>query len=271
MAIKPPAKQPQILTNPPQDDEGDEGEATAPRGDQPSDDAENQRINAIVTSRVKRELRAVNTTLAAIQASIAALAPKPPADDEDDEGEEVETPVRQPKAPAVVAATDDPIIVKKMNKLSRELADERKARQQAEKDRADELEKARKSEMKGTFQSALSELGVTDRNLLRSALSILDEDGLMVRDDRDEIRFKFIDRDGLENLLDPRAGLKQWIAKDGKAFVPAVDAGGSGTGAASKGVHTKSEIQKMSPRQVAEINLQRACSGLPPIGKGGES
>lgn len=95
----------------------------------------------------------------------------------------------------------------------------------------------------------------------------------MVRDEESgKIKFKGQDKYGMETLYDPKVGVKQWVLSEGKAFIPAVDAGGSGTGAARQGLGntnlTKGEFQKLSPQQKAAIELERASMGLGPVDQG---
>lgn len=227
---------------------------------------ENKRINAIVTSRVKREMKAVNTTLQAMQETLKSLAaPKKPEDTDEDEDTD-EIPTEGKKAQEI-----DPKLSRKMNKLEKELADERQARKTAEQEKAQEQEKAKRTEMRTIFSGALTELGITDPKLLRAAINVLEEDGVMIRDEDGKVKFKGVDKYGIETNFDPKAGLKSWVTTEGKSFVPAVDAGGSGTGGARAGGGngtslTSKEIKGMSAQQLAAINLERACTGLPPLG-----
>jgi hypothetical protein len=158
-----------------------------------------------------------------------------------------------------------------MSKLEKELQEEKLARKQAEKERAEEQEKAKRTEMRTIFSAALQEHGVTDPKLLRAALNVLEEDGVMIRDEDGKIKFKGQDKYGIETNFDPKIGLKAWVTADGKSFVPAVDAGGSGTGGTTRGVgntsFTSKEFGKLTEQQKAAINLERACSGQPPLGE----
>lgn len=269
MAKKPktPSKKPDEA-DPKDPDDGVDPEDDDPEDDEAERAAENQRINAIVTSRVRREMKTVNSTLTALQETLAKLVEgKKPSDPEDDEDPETGEQPTGKKPPA-----EDPKLVRKMSKLEKELADERAARKEAEKQRQEEQEKGKRTEMRNVFSSHLTELGITDPKLLRAALNVLEEDGIMVRTETGKIAFKGVDKYGIETEFDPKIGLKSWVAGDGKSFVPAIDAGGSGTGGArgtGNGTQALSarDVQKMSPQQLASINLERACSGLPPLGE----
>ncbi len=244
---------------------------TEDEDDEDTAEAENRRINAIVTSRVKREMKGVLSTLATIQESmktLAAASSKKTDEETEDDEDTTETPDGEKKTPVL-----DPKLSRKMTKLERELADERSARKKAEADRAEEQEKTKKTEMRTIFSSALTELGISDPKLLRAAVNLLEEDGVMIRDEEGKIKFKGQDKYGIETNFDPKIGLKSWVAGEGKSFVPAVDASGSGTGG-SRGTgngsqsYNSKEFGKLNDQQKAAINLERACSGLPPLGEG---
>ncbi len=265
---KSPSKKP--VTKPDDEDqEGKEGEEDTDDSEDSEDDAEaeNRRINAIVTSRVKREMKPLLGMLTQIQETLktqtAKKSEETSEDDSDDSGEET----TDSKKPVV-----DTKVSRKMARIEAQLAEERQARKKAETERAEEQEKAKNTEMRTIFGSALAEHGVTDPILQRAALREIEAQGYMVRDDDGKIKFKGQDKYGIETLFDPKAGLKAWVAGEGKSFVPAVDAGGSGTGG-SRGTGngteslTSRQISKLSEQQKASINLERACSGLPPLGE----
>jgi hypothetical protein len=239
-------------------DEDQEQEETDP-------EAENRRINAIVTSRVKREMKGVLAQLSELATLVKAQsAPKQEEQEDDQEQEEQE---EAPKAQT--KAKPDSKTAKQLTRLERELAEEREARKKAEQAQKDQETKAKRQEMLNAFDSALQEHGVTDPKLRRAALITLEQDGFMIRDEDDKIRFKGTDKYGTEVNYDPKAGLRSWVATEGKSFVPAVDAGGSGQGGA-RGTGTdqrvsKGELSKMSPASKAAIELERASMGLPPL------
>jgi hypothetical protein len=260
---KSPGKKPQDT------DEDDTKESQEGSDDQDSDEdeddaaEENRRINAIVTSRVKREMKGVLASLSALSEKLDSLAKSKPDDSDESDGDE-DTEADTSKKESQV----DPKLARKLTKLEKELADERAARKKAEQEKAEEAERSKKTEMRNIFDAALTELGCTDPMLRRSALRLLEEDGIMIRDEDGKVKFKGQDKYQIETLYDPKAGLKSWIASDGKSFVPAVDAGGSGTGGA-RGVNNSNispgDLKKMSPQKLAEIEFERACMGLPPL------
>jgi len=240
--------------------EGSEGEDTNEDDDTEDDaEAENRRINAIVTSRVKREMKGMEKLIASLSEKLDTLAStKTKQAEEQDQDEDETTPPKE-----------DPKVARKLMKMEKELAEEKAARKKAEEDRAAEQERGKRSEMRNAFSSVLTELGVTDPKLLRAALNVLEEDGVMIRDEEGKIKFKGQDKYGIEQNFDPKAGLKAWVAGEGKSFVPAVEAGGSGQGPARGLGNTNlsaRDIKKMTPQQIAAINLERACSGMPPLG-----
>lgn len=258
---KTPGKKPQSKnTEDPKPKDGEEENEEEENEEEEEEDPQeqNRRINAIVTSRVKRELKGITAELATVKGLLEKLAnPK----EEEEEGKE--TPGEEGKEET------DSKTAKKLTRLERQLAEEREARKAAEKSREEEADKAKRSEMKNLYASILTEYGCTDPNLNRAALVILEENGIMVRDENDKIKFKGADKWGVETLLDPKVGLKTWIAGDGKSFVPAIDAGGSGTGGTGQGLgntkFTSKDLKNLTPKQIAEINFDRAFTGQPAL------
>lgn len=236
----------------PEDEEEDEDDVAE----------ENRRINAIVTSRVKREMKGVLASLASLSEKLDGISSSKKTEDTEDTDEETET------KPVV----EDPKLARKMTKLEKELAEEKAARKKAEEERSAEADRGKKAEMRQAFQTVLTEYGLTSPRLMRAALDQLEQDGVMIRDEEGKIKFKGQDKYGIETNFDPKAGLKAWIAGDGKEFVPAIEAGGSGTGSArgtgnGTTALTAKDIKGMTPQQLASINLERACSGMPPLGE----
>lgn len=263
----PPAKKP-TKRDPDETEDQDANDEDGEGDDEGEDnaEAENRRINAIVTSRVKREMKPLLAQMSTLTDAITKLSAKKeePADDDEDEDGQGEGEDKK-------AAPVDPKITRKLTKMEKELADEKAARKKAETERAEEQEKAKRTEMRTIFSAALQEHGVTDPKLLRAALNVLEEDGVMIRDEDGKVKFKGQDKYGIETNFDPKVGLKSWVTTEGKSFVPAVDAGGSGTGGATRGIGnsnlTSKEFSKLSDQQKASINLERACSGQPPLGE----
>lgn len=254
----PNSKKPSQKPDDQDDQEREEGQEDDEQEDD-GDDAEeqNRRINAIVTSRVKREMKGVLSQLNTLTEAIGKLS-TPKKEETDDEDEEQE---QKP-------AKEDPKIARKMTKLERELAEEKEKRVAAEKAQKDEAEKAKRQELLNHFDSALAEHGINDPILRKAALRHLEDEGKMIRDEETgKPKFKGVDKYGIETNFDPKVGLKGWITTEGKSFVPAVDTGGSGTGGSSVGNTklTKGEFSKLSPQQKASIELERASMGLPPL------
>lgn len=254
---KKPSQKPDDQTDP---NDKDQDEDEDDDNDDEGDDAEeqNRRINAIVTSRVKREMKGVLNQLNTLTEAIGKLSTPAKKEETDDEDEDQE---QKP-------AKEDPKIARKMTKLEKELAEEKEARKKAEQAQKDEAEKAKRQEMISHFDSALAEHGISDPILRKAALRHLEDEGKMIRDEETgKPKFKGVDKYGIETNFDPKVGLKTWITTEGKSFVPAVDTGGSGTGGSSVGNTklTKGEFSKLSPQQKASIELERASMGLPPL------
>src|ERR1043165_683859 len=126
------------------DETREESEGTEGSEDEDGDDseAENRRINAIVTSRVKREMKPLLAAMQSLQESVTKLSTPKKPDDEESDGDSEEEPDAKTKKPRDL----DPKVERKLTKLEKELADERAARKQAEQDRTAELERGKKSE-----------------------------------------------------------------------------------------------------------------------------
>lgn len=271
--VKTPIKK--TSKDPNQDPNQDGEEGNEDPGEEGSEDPEeeNRRINAIVTSRVKREMKGVMAQLSTITEALKGLSnPKPGDDDDDDDGDagagEHQETQEQGKKPAKDPEMDTKT-ARKLTKLERELAEERAERIKAQKERTEEQERNRKNELRAQFQAALTEHGITDPRLMRAALTQLEEDGFMIRDEEGKAKFKGVDKYGIETIFEPKAGVKTWVLGEGKSFVPAVDAGGSGSNGARSGAPgsnvTKGEYSKLTPAAKASIELERASQGLPPL------
>jgi hypothetical protein len=247
--------------------ENEEQETEDQTSDETEDDSENgedenKRINAIVTNRVKRELKPILSALTAMQETMKGLATPKKTEGEDEDEEDTAAK----KAEADKTAVKDS---KWKTRMEKELAEEREARKKAEKLQSEQAEANRRNEMRSLFQQALVEHGVTDPRLMRAALDQLEQDGYMIRDEGDKVKYKGTDKYGMEAMYDPKTGVKTWIQSEGKSFVPAVDAGGSGSGGArNQGQGSqmgKSAFSKLSDREKAAIELDRASRGLPPL------
>jgi hypothetical protein len=203
-------------------------------------------------------MKGVLASLAQMQETLTKMSTKPAVDEDAEDGE--------PEAPK--KSVEDPKATKRFTRLEKELAEEREARKKAERIQAEQAESAKRNEMRGQFQQALTEHGISDPRLMRAALDQLEQDGFMVRDEGDKIRFKGNDKYGIETLFDPKVGLKNWVQQEGKSFVPAVDAGGSGSNPARNNMGSnpsKGEFSKLSAAQKAAIEIDRASQGLPPL------
>lgn len=249
-----------------EDDDTQEGQETEGSDESEGDgEDENKRINAIVTSRVKREMKGVLAKLDSLADTISKLSTSKKSEETEDEDQEITQEDQTSKE-----VKTDPKLARKMLKMEKELAEEREARKKAEQAQKEERERGLKQEMLGIFESALTEHGVNDPKLRKAALYMLEQEGRMVREEETgKIKFRGVDKYGMEVDFDPKVGVKGWIQSDGKSFVPSVDTGGSGTGSARQGVGntnlTRGEYSKLSPQQKAQIELERACSGLPPL------
>jgi hypothetical protein len=254
----------------PDDDEDDKPDGEKPDGDDDDED-DDRKINAIVTSRVNRALKPLLKEITGLKEALTKATAKPDSDDEDDDdADDGETPPAAGKKPEGKPSKGESRKLSAMEKRLKAAEDRADAAEKAQKEAAD---KAKLQEENSTIYAALAKAGISDPKVQRAVASTLREDELIVRDEETgKIRFKSVDKYGTEDLVDPESGLGKWLKSDGKAFLPAVAAGGSGAGGsalrnAAGSQQTKADLSKLSKRERAVIDLERASSGLPPLGQ----
>lgn len=247
MAKTPPKKNPP--KNPPDDDQDDDQDES---GDDEADRDLDNRINSVITNRLKRWgdtfAKRMEETLAKSLAGVKPAESQTEGDDQ--EGDQT---------PAGKKAKLDP----KLSKMERELAETRKQLQEEKEAKAKADEQAKRAQERSILEQSLTEAGITG-TLRGGALALLLGEGRIVRDDEGNVKFKGQDKYGQEVLIDPAKGVKDWAKTDGKAYVPAIDAGGSGGGNAN-GKLPKADVSKMSDRERASEEIRRATLGLPPL------
>lgn len=263
-----PKTPPKPSKNPPKPDTDEEDPSGEGGEGEDDDEDDDRRINAIVTNRVNRALKPLSKQIADLTAALAASAKKPePGEGEgegDDEDEESPPPKRASKASAGES--------KKLSALEKRVKDAEDRASKAEQAQKEQSEKALRAEEDGAIGVALQKAGFTDPKVIRAITLSLRADELIVRDEETgKVRFKSVDKYGSEDLVDPDSGLGKWLKSDGKSFLPAVAASGSGAGGSNlqqtqQSKLTKTEIGKLSPREKAQIDLERASQGLPPLG-----
>lgn len=264
MAKKIPPKKP---VNPPKPDGDEEDTGADEGGESDGDDSEednDRKINAIVTNRVNRALKPLSKLIEGLNAKIDSMSKPKEGDDSDDPDDEEDT---EPQRPTKRGSKPN----KQLTALEKRVRDAEERAQNAEKAQKDQAEKALRQEEDSAITAALQKAGITDPRVAKAITLSLRADELIVRDDEtNKVRFKSVDKHGYEDLVDPDTGLGKWLKSDGKAFMPAVAAGGSGAGGtASQQVGranmSKQEIGKLSPREKAAIDLERASRGEPPL------
>jgi hypothetical protein len=278
MAKKTTPKKPSTRTPDPNvdddDDKAGDGEGDG-EGDEDGDgegdtNERNRRLNAMVTGRVKRALGPITAQLAALSAKLDTLGKKPSGgedtddDSDDDEQEATPPPSRRGRA--------EPKESKKLSALERRVRDAEERASKAELAQKEQAEKARRGEEDAAIGGALQKAGITDPRVVKAITLSLRSDEVIVRDEETgKIRFKTVDKWGTEDFVDPDAGIAKWIKAEGKVFLPAVPASGSGAGGAtgantSTGTGLSREARsKLSPVERARIEIERASSGLPPL------
>lgn len=245
------------------EDEGGEGGDGEGEGEEDPKDA-NRRFNAAITSRVKRELKPLQDTIAGLKTLVETLSKSREEEDEDDDQEESPPPAKKGKGSGSGES-------KKLSAMERRLKDAEDRATKAEQATKDQEAKAKRQEEDSTIIAALQKAGISDPKLARAALLSLRADEVITRDEETgKIRFKHVDKYG-EDFVDPDVGIGKWIKGDGKVFIPAVQASGSGAGsvnsanpAAGSGL-SKDQLSKLSKVERARIEIERASSGLPPL------
>ena len=261
---KTPASNPNPKTPKPGEGEEETDLDGEGEGDGDEDDEDQDRkINAIVTSRVNRALKPLTKTIEALTSRLEALS-QPRSTDEDEEETDEEPAPRKGKSGGES---------KKLTALERRLKDAEDRAAKAEQAQKDQAEKALRQEENASISAALTKAGVTDPRVVRAITLALREEEMIVRDEETgRVRFKTVDKYGTEDFVDPDSGVAKWLKSDGKAFLPAVPASGSGAGGsdAASVQQTKmsaGEIGKLSARERAAIEIDRASRGLPPLGQ----
>ncbi len=240
-------KTPKTPPNPdPDETEDEDGD-----GEDESKDLDN-RINSIVTNRLKRWGESFSKT---IEGTITKALASKPVEIEDEDGEVEETTKAKGKVPK-----PDP----KLSKLERELTETRNALKAEQDAKKDAEEKGKRNEERTILDSVLAEAGITDKALRSGAQAMIMGDGKIVRDEDGKVKWKGQDKYGQDVLLDPTIAAKAWVKTDGKSYQPAVDAGGSGAGRSSNSM-PKGEWNKLSDREKAKEEIRRATLGLPPV------
>lgn len=265
MPKKTPPKKPNSRQPDPKPDE-DEDEDT--EGDEDSDDESpedvNRKLNATITNRINRAIKPFQKAISDLTSQVALLAKKPEPGEEDDEETEEETPSASKKSKGQKS--------KALNALEKRVKDAEDRAAAAELAQKQQEEKSKRAEENAVIGAALAKAGITDPRVIRAVTISLREDELIVRDeDTGKMRFKTVDKFGTEDFVDPDAGLTKWLKTDGKSFLPAVAASGSGGGGtdaqrSSMGTSlTKKDIGKLSPVERARLELERASTGQPPL------
>jgi hypothetical protein len=256
---KPPAKKtpPKQTTEEENEEEGEETEET-------EDEDADRKINAIVTNRVNRALKPLTKTIESLTAKLEEMTKAKSTSSEEETDEEIE---EEPSKPVKGKGKPN----KQLTALEKRVKDAEERAAAAEKAQTEAAEKAQRQEENVAIGAALAKSGISDQRVIRAVTLSLREDGLIIRDEETgKIKFKTVDKHGYEDLVEPEVGLGKWLKGDGKSFLPAVPAGGSGAGNTNlqtpRGAGmNKQEISKLSAREKAAIDLERASTGLPPL------
>lgn len=253
---KKPVKKPDNRQADPDEDPDEDPDDEDP--DDEDQDAANKRINAIVTSRVNRAMKPIQKQLGDITKLLAAKN----AEAEDPDPED---PEDQPESPGKKKSGKPDKQLEALHKRVKDSEDRALAAERLQKEQAEKATRAQEDDL---VRVELVKHGITDPKLQRAAIHAMREDGFISRDeDTNKVKIKITDKYGTEDFVDPIKGVEKWAKADGKSFIPAVNTGGSGAtppnGPGSQ--HTKTDISKMSDKQKAAIELERASQGLPAL------
>lgn len=207
------------------------------------------KLNAAITNHGKRQAASLTQSLGKLlEEKLAGFAPQTP----------------EPKPADDVAA--------KLAALETQLKAERKAREDADKAREESENRRKMDEQRSAVSTALRDAGVNP-TMAKAAQALLEAEGRIVRDDSGAVGFKVVDKYGGESVRPLGEGLGEWFKGDGKPFVPAKAAGGSGgspskapaaAAGASKPKPTTPEDRSADAVQAARADLARALMGQPP-------
>lgn len=258
MAKKPTSKNKTKPTDPPSPDPDDDEEDQGEEGEEGEE--ENKRINAIVTQRTKRALKPLVEMIKGLTAKVDSLSQKPAQSSDDDDEEEESEIEKQPRK--AKNKSDRELLA-----LSKRVKDAEDRASAAEKAQQEQTEKTRRSEEDSAVQASLTKAGVSDPRVARAIVLSLRSEELISRDDETgKIVFRTVDKYGTETFVDPDSGISKWIKNEGKAFLPAIHAQGSDAPRTLSHSQTpKVDRSKLSPREKASIDLERASQGLPPL------
>lgn len=223
------------------------------------------KLNAAITGHLKRFAKDLDKRLGDLVAAI----PKPSEGDGED------------GAPAGKGGPD-PAVARELAALKAQLERERRAREEADKARADMEAKRAREEERSSVANALREAGITNPVQVKAAMALLLEEGRVKRDESGRIGFATPDRYGGEEFHDLAEGVTNWVKGDGKVFAPPKAASGSGNtpsaprqgipgarGNAAQGILDPAAAAK-AKKDAALRDLSRAMAGLPPESAEGE-
>jgi hypothetical protein len=202
--------------------------------DDGGDDESDKKMNALVTARLKRFEEGLTTTITKLLETRLAATP---------------TPEEKPSKGKKEGETDTDV---RLKELQAKLDDERKARIQSDKDREEAEARRKNGEKSRSLAAALADAGVSPQ-LREAAQALLETKGRVVLNEDGSVGFKTKDKYGQESVSDLKDGLGDWFKDEGKAFVPAKGAGGSGVSGPSR---TPSGPTK--PRQLTPDEAKRA-------------
>lgn len=172
--------------------------------------------------------------------------------------------VKPPVVEAAKAAEGSDPVKQELAALRGRLEEERKAREEEKRLREQERDGRLKEEARNAAASILRDNGI-DGSRLKGALAVLDtEERRISRDESGSLRFKF-PKNGYDDYVSLDEGIAAWLkTEDGKAYLPARQAGGSGNNGPRPGSNNrtgtrdkKSEETEAAKNTLLEILTSR--------------
>ena len=121
-----------------------------------------------------------------------------------------------------------------------------------------EVQQRRDAQVKSEVLKVLTELKVEKSDQVYKLV----KDNLILDEDANNIKLRFFNPQlGIEEELDLKGGLTDWLNIEGSHFLPAKNTTGSGaTSSGTKGqkrVYSMAELDKLSPSELAKVDLQK--------------
>ena len=186
------------------------------------------KLNGALRNALKPE-GLIGKTFAKALEPVTALLTKQAEDKAEREKAEQERAEQEKTKTAAGTGAADSEWKKKLDQLQRKFDEESEARKKAETEREAERQTAKREEERAVLASALRKNGVDEARVKAAGALLYLEDKRVVRDADGKIVFKKALKGGDFEDVSVEDGIADWVkSDDGKVFLPAKGAGGSG-------------------------------------------